>query len=87
MAWLPWSVSSLTSGAKATSSYQLRSKITTPQASCDINQADHYRNFDEWPITAAKTAPLPVPNVATATTIARSKLFEAAVNDKAAHWE
>jgi hypothetical protein len=33
------------------------------------------------PITAANAAPWPIPNVATATAIASSKLFDAAVNE------
>ena len=37
------------------------------------------------PITAAKAAPLSIPKVATATAIASSKLFDAAVNDSVAH--
>jgi hypothetical protein len=37
------------------------------------------------PITAAKAAPLSIPNVATVTAIASSKLLEAAVNDSVAH--
>ena len=37
------------------------------------------------PITAAKAAPLSIPKVATATAIASSKLFEAAVNESVAH--
>ena len=37
------------------------------------------------PITAANAAPLSIPNVATATAIANSKLLEAAVNDSVAH--
>ena len=36
------------------------------------------------PITAAKAAPLSMPKVATATAIASSKLFDAAVNDSVA---
>ena len=36
------------------------------------------------PITAAKAAPLSIPKVATATAIASSKLFEAAVNESVA---
>jgi hypothetical protein len=37
------------------------------------------------PITAAKAAPLSIPNVATATAIASSKLFDAAVKESVAH--
>src|ERR1700689_2751670 len=37
------------------------------------------------PITAANAAPLSIPKVATATAIASSKLFDAAVNDSVAH--
>jgi hypothetical protein len=36
------------------------------------------------PMTAAKAAPLSIPNVATATAIASSKLLEAAVKDSVA---
>jgi hypothetical protein len=36
------------------------------------------------PITAANATPLSIPKVATATAIASSKLFEAAVNDSVA---
>lgn len=36
-------------------------------------------------MTAAKAAPLSIPNVATATAIASSKLLEAAVNESVAH--
>jgi hypothetical protein len=36
------------------------------------------------PITAAKAAPLSMPKVATATAIANSKLFDAAVNESVA---
>ncbi|MND07042.1 hypothetical protein D3C83_288000 [compost metagenome] len=38
------------------------------------------------PITAAKAAPCAIPKVATATAIASSKLFEAAVKDSVAVW-
>ena len=37
------------------------------------------------PITAANAAPLSMPKVATATAIASSKLFDAAVNESVAH--
>jgi hypothetical protein len=50
-----------------------------------INQSDHNRHLDQRPITAAKAGLLSIPNVATATAIASSKLFEAAVNDSVAH--
>jgi hypothetical protein len=39
------------------------------------------------PMTAAKAAPLSIPNVATATAIASSKLFDAAVKERVAHCE
>ena len=38
------------------------------------------------PITAAKASPLFNPKVATATAMASSKLFEAAVNESVADW-
>jgi hypothetical protein len=39
------------------------------------------------PMTAAKAAPLSIPNVATATAIASSKVFDAAVKERVAHCE
>jgi hypothetical protein len=39
------------------------------------------------PMAAAKAAPLSIPNVATATAVASSKLFDAAVKERVAHCE
>jgi hypothetical protein len=45
----------------------------------DIDQANHHGDFDERTDHRGERCPLSIPNAATATAIARSKLFEAVI--------
>ena len=67
--------------------FHRRAKVATLEVQGYVHQSNQHGHLDQGPITAAKATPELIPNTATATAMASSKLLLEAVNDKVAVFE